>query len=121
MQIEFVEEHGAVIVSDEGALTGERFGFWLRELVVEPGFSLALHQIFDLSAMEGLPRTEPELEKFVRVASGFNRSRNRVAVVLPGGFGPGLDARIEALSAGELNRELRVFDTREEALAWVSS
>ena len=121
MRIEFDDAHGAVIVSDEGTLTGERFGYWLRELSVEPEFTLELHQIFDLSAMEGLPRTEAELERFVRVAASFNRSRCRVAVVLPGGFGPGLDERIEALSASELKREMRILGTREAALSWVAS
>lgn len=121
MRFEFDPDHHAVIVSDEGLLTGERFGRWLRELSVEPDFSLDMHQIFDIGAMEGLPRSEPELDKFLLVGAGFNRGSGRIAVVAPGGFGAGLDARFEALATAGLGRDVRIFGTRAEALLWVAS
>lgn len=121
MHLEFLPERNAVVIHDEGELSGERFGLWLRELTVDPDFDLDMHQIFDLTHMTGIPATRPELEKFVLVAAGFNRGTGRVGVVAPGGLARGLAEAVAAMTTEQLGRELGVFDSLEDALAWASA
>ncbi len=121
MRFDFFPDADAVVISDEGRLTGERFGLWLRELTVEPDFTLEMHQIFDLRAMTGLPSTPAELEAFLRVGAGFNRGSGRVAVVAPDRLGPDLAEMLETRTPEDLGREMGVFETVEAALAWVKT
>jgi hypothetical protein len=118
VNLDFQPERNAVVIHDEGLLSGELFGRWLRELTVDPDFDLEMHQIFDLSNMTGLPATRLELEKFALVATGYNQGTGRIAVVVPGGLAKGLAQAVEAMSIEKLGRELGVFETLEDALAW---
>ncbi len=115
-------EPSLVSVRTSGRASAEGFVALYQKLAAEPGFGPGVKMLSDHTDLDVTQLSASEVEKIAAARDRFARSLGARSALVVGRDSPakyGLARMFEAMSDEESADLVRVFENRDEALAWL--
>lgn len=115
-------EPSLVSVRTSGRGSAEGFVALYQKLAAEPGFGPGVKMLSDHTDLEIMDLSASEVEKIAAARDRFAGSLGARSALVVGRGSPakyGLARMFEAMSAEKSGDRVRVFENRDEALAWL--
>lgn len=115
-------EPSLVSVRNSGVASVEGYAALYEKLAAEPGFGPGVKMLSDHTALDIAQLKVADIEAIAALRNRYTISLEARSALVVGSSSPakyGLGRMFEAFTAGEPEGLIRVFETRDEALAWL--